>query len=368
MRIFVVAAALCLAVTAPPPASAADSAPQAPPETIWRDAPDGGLEHLQSGLACPRSLGEYDRRTAFVFDNFGLDVGCDYQAREASVTLYLTRRTQGGLDEAMAEAKRELVQFGAADNPQLLTEQRYDEAGHAWTTALYAKDGGRHSGIWMTDLYGWTLEYRATYSLAVESQVQADLKAFTAQIASTAGTRLALCAKPAPPERHGAAAPATKDDSATSLMDALVGAAAIQTAVQDKHAKPKPVLWCVERPLKIEGHGALYWRGVDETGADARTDQVTALTIKTTPGLTVTPDTMGGLIEALGKKDGDDAPPRWVAVLEAKSQSTIFGYFNGRPTPEVLAELFGRIMAGKAKPLASYDASRKNITITMPKE
>ena len=76
------------------------------------------------------------------------------------------------------------------------------------------------------------------------------------------------------------------------------------------------------------------------------------------------PPSLADLIESAAK--GTNKPLRWVATLRNGDQTLIFGYFDGRPSPDAAADLFAAIIAGKAKPVGSYGAKGKNITITMP--
>lgn len=185
-------------------AAVADNAPSAkppesaaPPLTVWRPVGGGGLEHVQSGVVCPSRIDAYRRTDAAIFDRFGLDVGCNYSRSDAAVTLYLTRREPGGegLDAAMAEAKKELLEAGAAHHPVVIAENRLSENGLDWTTVVYREDGEKHTAIWIADLSGWTFEFRATYPAADDLPMGALIGRIATQVRTTAGTHLALCAR-----------------------------------------------------------------------------------------------------------------------------------------------------------------------------
>ena len=90
-------------------------------------------------------MGAYLRTRVVVFDQYGLDVGCNYKAGASDITVYLTRRA-GALGDVMADAKRGLLQVGASRHPALVSDTREAAAGLTWLTAIYAEDGDRAAG------------------------------------------------------------------------------------------------------------------------------------------------------------------------------------------------------------------------------
>ncbi len=58
--------------------------------------------------------------------------------------------------------------------------------------------------------------------------------------------------------------------------------------------------------------------------------------------------------------------PQWTATLEQNDRTLIFGYFDGRPTADMLEEFFASILSGKVKSVGSYGVKGNNITIEMP--
>jgi len=257
-----------------------------------------------------------------------------------------------------------LLQLGEARHPQLVSETRSTEGGLDWRTVLYSEDGGVKTGLWMADLNGWTLEYRATYAMADEPKVLADLRAFTTIVEKSAGARLALCGKSTPPDRGASAISDAHDLAQSSLMTSILGGAVL-AAAQDSKGTPKaPTTWCVETSLRNADYDMVFWRGVDPDGTDARTDRITLVTVGPPPSLEVAPDSLADLMTDKAKTDGKG--PRWTATSERDGQILIFGYFDGRPSAKTLSDLFARILKGKTKPIGGYGAKGKNLTIIWP--
>jgi hypothetical protein len=352
-------AALADATQAPAP----PGQPPPPPLSVFQPSDAAGSwRHLQSGLICPARMGAYLRTRVVVFDQYGLDVGCNYKAGASDITVYLTRRA-GALGDVMADAKRGLLQVGASRHPALVSDTREAAAGLTWLTAIYAEDGDLHSGIWIADLSGWTLEYRATYAATSEADVFADIDRFTAEVQASAAPRLALCARSAPPPRGAAMITDRKDLEQSSMMTSILGGAALAAAHQGKGKAGLEFTWCPEAPIAKGDVRFLFWRAVNPDGADARFDRLTAMTQGEPPTLALDPDEMAGLVAA---NSGHGAKTiRWTAAVRTGDHVSIFAYFDGRPDADAAADLLADILAGKVKPVGGYGANGKNITIEM---
>ncbi|HEY3812087.1 MAG TPA: hypothetical protein VGL66_02595 [Caulobacteraceae bacterium] len=366
------AATAALADTPPNAASPSQAAqaPQTPPLSIWVPEKDG-YRHLQSGLVCPASLEGYQRTDASIFDNYGLDVGCNYSGHGRGVTLYLTRRAGSGIDAAMTEAKRELAQLGADRHPQLISDKTVSANGLNWMVSLYGEDGGAHSSIWIADLGGWTLEFRATYPAADEDATVADLATMADAAKASAGPTLDACAKSQTPERRGSLITDQKSNASAAMMTSLLGGGAMAAADDPKTkdaVKEEPLFWCPEAPLQSGRNGMLFWRAVKADGSDGRSDRISLMTQDEPPVMVIAADSLADLINAVEKKKSDIKEPdlHWSATLTTKKQVLIFGYFNDRPSPDHVVELFDQVLSGKAKALGGYSVDGKNITISMP--
>ncbi len=332
------------------------------PQSVWQVRDDGAAAHLQSGLVCQPRLGPFQRTSVQVFDQQGLDIGCNYSNGAAAITVYLTRRDQGDLDAAMAEAKRELLDYGAARHPQLIADDHLDRGGVTWSAARYAEDGDLRSTIWIGDLSDWTFEYRVTAPLAQADEVDAQVAALTDQVQATAGAHLRLCAKSPPPARTGAQITDQDALQKAAMMSSLLGGGAM-AAAQDKGAPALPAApppqWCVEQGFKVQDVPMLFWRGVDEAGADARADRMSLLTMGPPPSLEIAPEPpLVGLVEG---------SVRWRATVRRPDGGVlIFAYFDSRPSAQTVADLFARIAHGQAKPIGGYSLQGKTLIINTP--
>jgi hypothetical protein len=338
-----------------------------PPASVWKAAADGGYEHVLTGLQCPATLGRYHRRDVHVFDDFGLDVGCDYAGQTSGLTYYLTRRDAPGLDQAMAEARRELEQFGGARHPQFVSETTSNDDGLAWTIAAYADDGGLRDAIWIADLSGWTLEYRATYAADEEARVSGEIKTFAAAVRASAGARLAVCAKAAPAERHATPVTDRSEIESAAMMTSLLGGA-LQSAAANKpsDALPAPTL-CVEHTGRYAKVPLVFWRSIAPDGSDRLLDEVTTVSSGAPVTVSFATGGLSGLMSGLGEGKADK-PPQWTATFDQKGQTLIFGYFSGRPSIDQMGELVAGMLSGAAKPVGGYGVKGKDITILMPEK
>lgn len=336
----------------------------APPRSVWGQGDAGALEHLQSGPRCPPRIAGYRRMRASVYDAFGLDVGCSYTSAKAVVTLYFTQRGGGDLAGAMEGARRALLQSGVARHPRAVSEVPSAPAATEWTTAVYAEDGGLRSSIWMKDVNGWTLEYRATYAASDEAAVAAELTTISAAVATSAGARLALCARSAAPHRAASAISDRSELEQSALMTSLVGGGALALAMAGKAKPGPPTIWCVEASIVKAADHLLFWRGVDPDGADANTDRMTLASDGPPPTLVLAPDSLAGVVSDAA--EAGDKKARWVATLPSDKRVLIFGYFDGRPAPEAVSDLFVNILSGTAKPVGSFGAQGRAIIVTGP--
>jgi hypothetical protein len=358
MRVLVCLAALLWAASAE--AAVGPSPPQDPgllePQSIWTRSADGTIEHQQSGLRCPRLLGPLPRHGTRIYDGYGLDVSCGYSAADVVITVYLTRGV--ALEPGLAEARAQLEQRVPA---KLLSEGRASLGGLDWRKVEYQLDDDMRSDIWMADLHGWAVKYRATYP-ADRAELAAQLLAtLTNAVQASAGKRLALCAKTGSPSRAGVRVTDQKELGDFSIRGGLLGAIAL-AAEKDKQAKPAaPPTFCVEAP--VENTRFLFWRGVGLDGGDAQVDRLTGMTMGSPPVLEVARDGLGDLVSA--ESSGKAGPPHWTAALTQNDRTMIFGYFAGRPSADQLAPLMEEIVTGKATPITAYSAEGRNVNVTV---
>ncbi len=277
------AASLATSAMADTPAASAGPGPapaDIPPASVWAPVPSGGYEHLLTGLLCPEALGGYHRRAIQVFDGFGLDVGCAYAGADAGVSYFLTRREAPGLDAAMAEARRELEASNAARHPRLASQTRPRQGDIDWTIAVYDDDGGMRDAIWLADLSGWTLEYRATYHAEAEARITGEINAFAADVRAGPGARLATCAKARAARRNGRPVTDRRAIEDAVAMSSILGGAEQSIAAEgkDEALGPPPTL-CVERAGAYQGVPMVFWRSIAPDGSDLRLDQATTVSM-----------------------------------------------------------------------------------------
>ena len=360
MRALLCLAALLCAGAAE--AAVGPSPPQDPgllePQSIWTRAADGTLEHQQSGLRCPRRLGPLQRHGTRIYDGYGLDVSCGYSANGVVITVYLTRGVAA--DPGLAEAKAQLENRSPA---KLLFEGRAPQGGLDWRKAEYQLgDGEIRSDIWIAELHGWGVKYRATYPAGEAAFAARELAALTEAVQASAGKRLAVCAKAASPARQGVRVTDAKQLGEVSVRSGLLGAIAL-AGQKHKGAEPSdPPTFCVEDP--VENTRFLFWRGARANGADAEVDRLTGMTMGPPPVLEVARDGLGDLVQA--EASGKAGPQHWTAAVTQDGRTMIFGYFEGRPSPEQLAPLMQEIVTGKATPITAYSVEGRDVNVSVP--
>lgn len=365
MRTFVAGLlAACLPTVAladAPPPSVSQNSADAPPASVWQLKKEGGYEHLLTGLRCPATLGVYHRRTVAVFDKFGLDVGCDYSGASAGVSYYLTHRNGSGLEEAMVEAKHELENGNAARHTKLVSETKSRAGDVDWIIATYDGDGGMRDVIWLGDLSGWTLEYRATYHIPDEARVSADIRTFAADVHASVGARLQTCAKATSAARDGKPITDQNAVQSASMMTSILGGAMQSVVAEGKAEEVQSPTACVERAGSYAGYPFVFSRSIGSDGSDMLSDVVTVVAA----GTPINVDFAGGGLAGL-VADKPGQPQQWTATYDHDGQTLIFGYFSGRPTIDQMGDLVARMLSGDAKPVGGYSAKGKDISIMMP--
>jgi hypothetical protein len=369
------AAALAVAVPAladTPGIDKPGAAPPAPPPpkvplSVWRlGAAREPVEHLQTGMLCDRQVYAYRLSDTHVYDGFGLDVSCSYRDGDKLLTVYLTRApARFVFAEQYASAKEALLKGSPQRHPTLLTEDKVVHGALNWSRATYAEDEGLHTALWLSMIApGWILEYRATYPAAAEPTVVAALARISQMLGESAGRRLKLCAASPSPARTGALLADAKKQQELAMMASLLGGAAEANPKAKDPFAADPVAWRPESPVAQGNISMLFWRGVAKDGSDAMIDRVTAMTMGPPPVLEIVLDREANLIESQASKS-DKPADRWTARSHEGGQTWIWGYFDGRPSPETSAAFFADMLRGKVKSIGGYRADGKNITISV---
>jgi hypothetical protein len=337
------------------------------PKSIWSTTDGGDSSHLQSGLTCPSQMGDFQRLDVFAYKQSGLDVSCNYRNRQLDlITLYLTRRESESVADDFDEAKRELVQVTTEAIPLPDAQQLDVDSKRSWQRLIYSEhDGALHSGVWIADLNGWTLEYRATYTPADEAVVLAEMGLLTSNAEMSAGEHLSLCNKSAIPVRNGIAVTDKDEISNYSLMSGIVAAAG---HMDDKASseKKRTVIWCVENPVPDTNSDVLLWHGIFDDGSDASADRVTLMTVESPTTFLSAPDPDANQILSELNKAPKGLASRWSVTMQDGDKTSFFAYYEGRPDGAALARLMDTFADHGLQPLSSVSSSGKNITIAVP--
>lgn len=336
-------------------------------ESVWRVSGERDLEHLQSGLACPVTVGPFRRRSTAVHDGMGMHVSCRYVAPgKGTLIVAISRIPAGGLREAVAMARKDVLTLDAERHPVFEGESQVAEGGLTWTVLRFREDGELRVETRLTEMDGWVVEYGATALADHQPVIEAGITAMTPVVRASAAPRLATCARGAAVVRKGRRETDRARLQSDAIMSGLLGGVAMGVA-KEKAAKGEvvepaaPTIWCADQGLERDGHKMILWRAVRPDGSDAAIDRLTLATREDPPTFVVAVD---GLTQLLGKGEGE---PRWTASITDDGQVKIFGAFKGRPRVDDLAALFIDILKGKVEPVGGYSASGDgNITIIMP--
>jgi hypothetical protein len=346
-----------------------ESAVQAPARTqqpvyksIWRQDAEDNIVHLQSGLACDSALGEWHRTSVYAYKPSGLDVSCNYlDPQERFITMYLTRRENRTLSDDFAEARREFLET----HPDAALHAPSSGVPDGFLAEFYLRDAGRtREGIWVRDLDGWTLEYRATWK-DNDAAMFDGISLLTRRAEETAGGQLSLCAKTPEPVRDGTAVMDKQEISNTLMMQSLLGGGAA-LAGEKPAADEKPLLWCAVGMVGPSDANLMLWRAILSDGTDAGSDKITPATVDEPPALMSETNPLADFVQASNDTSNQPRKKRWAVTLTDGNQVWIFALYDGRPPADALGTLAFQVASDKLKPLGGYQIDGKNITINLP--
>jgi hypothetical protein len=207
------------------------------------------------------------------------------------------------------------------------------EPGTTWVGALFGyEDPALKTGVWLSELSGWTLKFRATYENARESETLAVMGDLARGARVSAAARLTACAASPIPERPG-----------TRIVDAVRIAEVIAEAAIDMAGNTQAQTWCVEKLITDGAATLMFWRDA----ADAH-DRVSLMTVD------------APLIFASFSQNNS------VYRLEVPfdGKRVLFGFFDGRPSADTLLPLVREIIAGTVDPVAVYDPQTSVMEVT----
>ena len=369
LAVFGFVSAQAFADTSPSPSTNSDNNGLQPPpyKSIWHIADNGDAVHWQSGLRCDSTVEGFRRTNVYAYKPNGLDVSCNYlDSKRSLITIYLTRRENDTLSDDFEEAKRELTQ--AMPDASTLQSQpnQLIASDLSWVQILYSRQDGKiREGIWIADMDGWTLEYRATYATENEQSVFGEISALTKLARQSAGARLTLCAKAPVPIRNGTI---VTDQNQIMQVLILIGGTAIAAAKagHDQHLSVRTRTWCVEGPVGSSNPTLLLWHAVYDDGTEASADKITPVSADEASPLMSELDPTLNLVLALGNDGKPNAASQWVVSLEDKDHTWILAIYNDRPSEVDLSQLANDAINNKAKPLGGYGSDGKNFTISVP--
>lgn len=326
------------------------------PQSIWREASGAGT-HLQSTMACPAAVDGFQRTALLPFDNYGFDVGCNFDSSGVGrVTLYLTRRKGRALKDDFDNADAALKQNKPDVKP--MSETPTPGAGLTFTGVLYELGDGARTGLWVADVSGWTFKFRATYRADRQKDVLDAMTALVEQMQKTAGAHLSACAAAAPVVRDGK--PITDADEVMSLA---IGASAFEGILDEKlEGNAIAEDWCAEEATGDNEAPMLFWRNIANNGNAGPLDRMSLMTMGEPPNLNVAGNPMAGLMREK-KADG----PLVHQVVEKRGDTTyVFGFYEGRPSAVTLTPLTRDVLLGKKGPVLGFNA--KTNTIMLPSD
>lgn len=363
------AAPASAAISDNPPAAQAPTAAPPPPASIWQVDAEKAALHLQSNLRCDYEVNGFQRTRLTVYDHFGFDVSCNYVDRVHSViTIYLTRRTASTLADDFDKAKRELVQFTPEAVPLSEAEQKEIAVPLGWQRLIYSeRSGAIHSGIWMADLDGWTLEFRATYAPDQEAIVLDQMARLTQAAQASAGGHLDRCTKSQIPVRNGKQITDKDKLMANALMfGAMAGPDAIhhvdtQGAQTGTQTLPTPSEWCAEKAVLSDGVPMMLWHAVSPEGQTGTSDRISVMTTGPAPAFEVDLDAIGSLLGGAAT----NGKPEYTVSFSRGDEVFLFAVYDDRPDEQSLAKLMADWFHDKLKPLAKVNPKTNNISLFM---
>jgi hypothetical protein len=255
------------------------------------------------------------------------------------------------------------VKFVPDASPLDNDAQKSFESDLSWQHLIYGEANSlTHSGVWVTDLDGWTLQVRATYAASDEAAVLQEMSALTALAEKSAGTQLAVCAKSSIPVRDGK--PITDKNKIQSIliMRSLIGGAALAAKI---NTRKRPVMWCDEGLRGTKETPVFLWHAVFDDGSDGQMDKATPVSIEDPPELVSTSDALTTIVLASEKKDPIGGQ-QWYLQLENGDHTRIFALYDGRVPADILVDTMAGIVNHTATAIGGYGAKGKTLTIDMP--
>ncbi len=330
-------------------------------QSIWREDDAGEQLHLQTSLRCPDSIGSFERIAVSAYDGFGFDVACKYDDNDRGrITLYLTLIEGVSIEDYFEQSvsSAESVTQGELRLGGGNAETFSDDP--EWLIALYDVPNERRTGVWVKNLSGWALKYRATYEDAHQEAT------FDAMSELSDLAHLSACALTERPIRQGSQ---IEDTDILLALALLAGAQMLNTEGADaEFAAPydgeSPPVSSVEDTLAIDGKGFLLWRNIASDGKNGPSDRVTATSLNESPALEVIVDP--GVTAFHHAQEGASLDST-VFTLAIRSGNVFeaYGFFVDRPDWATLGAFADSVFSGRRAPIASVDTGSNQINLNV---
>ena len=332
------------------------------PLSIWQDAADGALEHVQSSILCPKQVDQIQRDNPFIFDPYGLDVGCRYINKRAIISYFFAFHPSENLDKSIFEAKNDLEFVNKNAHPVFESQYNFVYSGLDWTRILYRADNDVTEAIWASNMYGWHLSARFTYKGYNHDHFNSIIGDFSDAVVKRSGPRLKLCKEALVANRQGKQITKKSDlKNAVNRISILGGAFLAMAADDSPKASVGSSINCVESAGTYAEVPMVFWRSISAGGYEEKSDKITIVTTEKPLPFNLT---SWGTADFLMDKGNPSA--LWALTLQQDGNNLIYGVFRGRPSLDQVGNMVSQIARGSLKPIGGYGANGKGINVILP--
>jgi len=321
LSVIVFAGGLAAAAPAPDPADASAPDPT-PPKTIWQIGADGTAVNPQSQLQCPTTVGEFHRTRLNAYGPFGADVSCDYLNTDRDeITLYIALTPQQTLEQQFNAAKAAVTQRLPNASPLPDAEQQTFMSKFDWQHVIFRLSAASHTGLWMTKLGGWNVQFRATFAASRTDTALETMGMLTDTVDKTAGQHIEACSKLMPLQRNGQKIMTQTVFPALSISGMLAAKTARETPASAN------ANWCIIQPIMVQNIRYIFWRNAGE--------QTNGIVERITPMSENDPITVYGIIDTVWPqmmiKDDDKPKLAYDIVVDTPDAVQLVGVYEGHP-------------------------------------
>lgn len=141
-------------------------------DEVWRKDADGNLTHIQSGVQCPAVWGNYTRGKVTIFRPDGMDVGCNYNSPNATLTFYAYKSDLKLADEL--KGTMETVKMRQPVSKEVPFSLPSSNDGYVAATLSYKDANGREerTSTLLANGGTWRLKIRLTCRADVAKDIE----------------------------------------------------------------------------------------------------------------------------------------------------------------------------------------------------